>query len=49
MQLNQEEKGRKTYAITMFQYYTIEQEDVNILMKLSSTRAFKRVIIQHET
>jgi hypothetical protein len=33
MQLNQEEKGRKTYAITMFQYYTIEQEDVNILME----------------
>ncbi len=33
MQLNQEEKGRKTYAIIMLQYYTIEQEHVNILME----------------
>jgi hypothetical protein len=33
MQLNQEEQGRKTYAITMLRYYTIEQQDVNILME----------------
>jgi hypothetical protein len=33
MQLNQEEQGRKTYASTMLQYYTIEHEEVNILME----------------